>query len=55
MIKEHYPEIQKWYQRLYWDEGEETRGAFGKSTNFNAVSEAENNGMCHESNMLLRE
>jgi len=53
MIKEHYPGIQKWFQRLYWDESEETRGAFWKSTNFNAVSEACSSEIGHESNMLM--
>jgi glutathionyl-hydroquinone reductase len=38
MIREHYPRIQEWFERLFWDESEETRGAFRKSTNFNAVS-----------------
>jgi putative glutathione S-transferase len=37
MIRHDYPHIQKWMQRLYYDETEETRGAFGKSTNFNAI------------------
>jgi putative glutathione S-transferase len=36
-LRGHYPKIQKWYQNLYWDEGE-TRGSFRKSTDFNAVS-----------------
>lgn len=38
MIRHDYPHIQKWLLALYWDESEETRGAFRKSTNFDAVS-----------------
>ena len=38
MIRHDYPAIQRWLMRLYWDESEITRGAFGKSTNWNAVS-----------------
>ncbi len=38
MIRYDYPHIQKWLLGLYWDESEETRGAFKKSTNFDAVS-----------------
>lgn len=37
LIREHYPYIQTWLQRLYWDETEATRGAFKKSTDFLAV------------------
>jgi putative glutathione S-transferase len=37
MIRHDYPNIQKWLTRLYWDKSEETRGAFGKSTDFNAI------------------
>lgn len=37
MIRYDYPNIQKWLTKLYWDKSEETRGAFGKSTNFNAI------------------
>ena len=40
MIRWDYPAIQKWLVGLYWDESEVTRGAFGKSTNWNAVSGA---------------
>ncbi len=36
MIRHDYPGIQRWYERLYWDEGEGTRGAFRKSTYFEA-------------------
>ena len=39
LIRENYPHIQKWLERLYWDESPVTRGAFGKSTDFNAVSD----------------
>lgn len=39
MIRHDYPRIQKWLMRLYWDESEETRGAFKKSKNFDAVSD----------------
>jgi putative glutathione S-transferase len=38
MIRHDYPEIQKWFARLYWDKSDETRGAFGASTNFHAVN-----------------
>jgi putative glutathione S-transferase len=38
LIREHYPHIQRWLERLYWDNSDVTRGAFGKSTDFNAVS-----------------
>jgi len=37
MIRHDYPRIQEWFERLYWDESEETRGAFGKSTVFGAI------------------
>jgi glutathionyl-hydroquinone reductase len=37
MIRYDYPQIQKWYLRLYSDETEETRGAFKTSTYFDAV------------------
>ena len=39
MIRLDYPAIQRWLTELYWDESELTRGAFGKSTNWNAVSD----------------
>lgn len=38
MIRHDYPHIQKWYLRLYYDETEQTRGAFKASTHFDAVS-----------------
>ena len=38
MIRHDYPKIQEWFLRLYWDESEETRGAFKASTFFDAVS-----------------
>jgi putative glutathione S-transferase len=38
MIRHDYPHIQKWYLGLYYDESEETRGAFKASTHFDAVS-----------------
>lgn len=38
MIRYEYPAIQKWLLRLFWDESEETRGAFRASTHFDAVS-----------------
>ncbi|KAL2063185.1 hypothetical protein VTL71DRAFT_6257 [Oculimacula yallundae] len=37
MIRYDYPCIQKWLVGLYWDESEETKGAFRKSTNFDAI------------------
>ncbi|KUJ23391.1 glutathione S-transferase [Mollisia scopiformis] len=37
MIRHDYPRIQEWYERLYWDESEATRGAFRKSTYFDAI------------------
>ncbi|KAM0717903.1 hypothetical protein Q7P37_006235 [Cladosporium fusiforme] len=39
MIRHDYPNIQKWLLNLYYDETEETRGAFRKTTYFDAVSE----------------
>jgi putative glutathione S-transferase len=38
MIRFEYPAIQRWLEGLYWDESEVTRGAFGKSIDWNAVS-----------------
>lgn len=39
MIRYEYPKLQAWYQRLYWDTGDETNGgAFGSTTNFEQVS-----------------
>lgn len=40
MIRFEYPAIQKWLEGLYWDTSEVTKGAFGKSTDWNAVSGA---------------
>jgi putative glutathione S-transferase len=37
MIRHDYPEIHKWFLKLYHDESEETRGAFKASTYFDAV------------------
>ncbi|KAH7381128.1 glutathione transferase [Cadophora sp. MPI-SDFR-AT-0126] len=37
MIRHDYPHIQRWLMRLYWDESDETKGAFKKSTNFDAI------------------
>ncbi|PSS12901.1 hypothetical protein M430DRAFT_20818 [Amorphotheca resinae ATCC 22711] len=37
MIRYEYPAIQKWLLRLFWDESEETRGAFRASTHFDAI------------------
>jgi putative glutathione S-transferase len=37
MIRHDYPHLQRWLTRLYYDKSEETRGAFGASTNFNAI------------------
>ena len=37
MIRYEYPAIQRWFEGLFWDESEVTRGAFGKSTDWNAV------------------
>lgn len=40
MIRVDYPLLHTWLRRLYWDEGPETAGgAFGKSTQFDVVSE----------------
>jgi putative glutathione S-transferase len=38
MIRHDYPHIQKWLMHLYYDETEETRGAFRATTYFDAVS-----------------
>lgn len=38
MIRHDYPHIQKWLLHLYYDESEETRGAFASTTDFTAVS-----------------
>lgn len=38
MIRHDYPRIDRWYRHLYYDETDETRGAFGKTTNFEHVS-----------------
>lgn len=37
MIRHDYPHLQKWLQHLYYDESDETRGAFRKTTYFDAV------------------
>ncbi|TAQ88629.1 hypothetical protein B7494_g3058 [Chlorociboria aeruginascens] len=37
MIRYHYPYLHRWYMRLYYDKNEVTRGAFGASTNFEAI------------------
>lgn len=37
MVRWEYPAIQRWLVGLYWDQSEATRGAFGKSTNWNAI------------------
>ncbi|EED23205.1 conserved hypothetical protein [Talaromyces stipitatus ATCC 10500] len=34
MIRHDYPNIDKWYRNLYWDESEKTRGAFKLTTDF---------------------
>lgn len=38
MIRHDYPGIHKWLRVLYWDEGEETRGAFRSTTYADHVS-----------------
>jgi putative glutathione S-transferase len=38
MVRWEYPAIQRWLAGLYWDQSEVTRGAFGKSTHWDAVS-----------------
>ena len=37
MIRYEYPAIQKWFEGLYWNTSEGTRGAFEKSTDWNAI------------------
>jgi putative glutathione S-transferase len=37
IIRYEYPHIQKWFEGLYFDEGERTRGAFGKSTDWESI------------------
>jgi len=50
MIRYEYPKLQAWYQRLYWDTGEETNGgAFGSTTKFDHVS------LCSSHSVLLLE
>lgn len=39
MIRHDYPRIDRWYRRLYYDESEETRGAFKQTTFFDIVSD----------------
>lgn len=34
MIRHDYPEIDKWYRRIYWDQGPETNGGTFKETTF---------------------
>lgn len=38
MIRYEYPHLHNWLRKLYWDESEETRGAFKSSTYFDHVS-----------------
>ena len=38
MIRHDYPKLDKWYRHCYYDESEETRGAFKKTTWFDHVS-----------------
>jgi putative glutathione S-transferase len=38
MIRHDYPRLQKWLMHLYYDETDETRGAFRDTTYFDAVS-----------------
>ncbi|KAH0294056.1 glutathione S-transferase [Aureobasidium namibiae CBS 147.97] len=38
MIRHDYPNIDKWYRNIYYDEGDETRGgAFRKATHWDAI------------------
>lgn len=37
MIRYEYPYIDTWLRRLYWDESEETRGAFKNTTHFEHI------------------
>ncbi|TKX27561.1 glutathione S-transferase-like protein 3 [Elsinoe australis] len=37
MIRTDFPKIHKWLRRVYWDETEETRGAFRETTNFDHI------------------
>lgn len=46
MIRHDYPNIQRWLLHLYYDESpEETKGAFAKTTDFQAVSSSK--GLLH--------
>lgn len=38
MIRYEYPNLHRWLRHLYWDAGEETRGAFKGTTDFDQVS-----------------
>ncbi|KAF4554068.1 Glutathione S-transferase-like protein 8 [Elsinoe fawcettii] len=37
MIRTDFPNIHRWLRRVYWDETEETRGAFRATTNFDHI------------------
>jgi putative glutathione S-transferase len=39
LVREQYPNINKWLRTLYWDESEETNGAFKKTVNFAKMRE----------------
>ena len=39
MIRHDYPRLHEWLRRLYWDESEETRGAFKSTTYFGPIKE----------------
>ena len=39
LVREQYPNIDKWLRTLYWDESAETNGAFKKTMNFAKMRE----------------
>lgn len=41
MIRYGYPALHKWLQTLYWNDSEQTRGAFKKTTYFDHVSDVQ--------------
>jgi len=39
MIRHDYPNLHRWLRRLYWEDNEETKGAFKKTTYFQSYKE----------------
>ena len=38
MVRHDYPKLHRWLRFVYWDESDETKGAFRKTTDFDSVS-----------------